>query len=197
MRRLSAAIRVLRACTRGTVSLVQYLRRRRVTDLTRPRVEVQLTRPPSWGADKFNVAIANVGPTRVVSCRYCRLQQFAMAAPDGLQPTFTSRRWYCSDIFSIPAGKTVKITAYLTRDRLCQDVLSDVVSPAEVEGLHAEALLCKDSTGTIYRFRFDAGASDLPDIYSPGLLDTYRHRKPPPWSQSIGNDAEVAAVKWR
>jgi hypothetical protein len=124
------------------------------------------------------------------------MQQFTMAGLEGSEPSFTRRRWYGSNTFSVRSGKTARTEAILTLDDCCREVLDDLLVPEGDEGMAIDAIICRDAAGTCYRF-LPNGPQETADRWCPGLLDRLRRRAPPRWAEWVRRSAVVAPISWR
>jgi hypothetical protein len=187
---------VIAATIRFLMTCVRYLRRRRMSEQQRPRLRLDFIHPPYWGAEKLEFAISNSGGGGARNCRYCRLQEFTMAGPAGLSPSFSARRWYGSERLNLPSGAQKRASAALTLSPCPKGILGDVVGESGDETAYQDAIVCQDSVGTAYRFRCYLGPDAAPDVWSAGLLDRFRGLSPPAWAEWAAEPASVERVQW-
>jgi hypothetical protein len=196
MARLRKALGFTAATFRFLVSCAHYAQRRRTSDHRQPRLQLDFIHPPYWGAETLNFAISNIGGRGARNCRYCRLQEFTMAGPDGRPPAFSVRRWYGSERLDVPSGGQKRAPAVLTLSPCPRGILGDVVAMSGDEIAYHDAIVCQDSAGTMYRFRCHLGTDSAPDVWSPGLLDRFRGVSPPSWAAWVTEPAPVERVRW-
>ena len=196
MASLRKAFGYVAAMIRFLVSCARYLQRRHSGEQQRPRLQLDFIHPPYWGAETLNLAISNSGGRGAKNCRYCRLQEFTMAGPAGRPAAFSVRRWYSSECLDVPSGGQKRASAVLTLSPSPRGILGDVAAMSRDETGYHDAIVCRDSAGSVYRFRCHLGTDAAPDVWSPGLLDRFRGISPPAWVAWAAEPAPVESVRW-
>ncbi|HEX6509632.1 MAG TPA: hypothetical protein VF221_18540 [Chloroflexota bacterium] len=196
MKRLATAFRAIAATAGFLVTTIRYIQRRRNGGKIRPDLQLEFIHPPYWGGVALELAVRNTGDVPARDCRYCRFQRFTMDGPGGETPSLSVGRWYATNSFSVPGQQKTRSTALLTRDPCPREILNDVVPPSGGDGFFADAIICRDTIGTFYRFQPSLGPGAQPDVWSKGALDRFRGRACPRWAEWVTSPAHIERIEW-
>lgn len=186
-------VRAIKTAWLGVRSLVWELQRWRSSS-AHPMLRIERREPVHWGKMDVPLTVVNDGSRGAQECRYCQYRIFSMSNPGVGGPASNAVAWYLTDSFSIPAGGSRAVKAHVSQDRCGSIVMGDLVDGPLDATSCAEALVCRDRFGTLYRF-FPGRDGEM-ETWRATTLDRLLKREPPAWTAWLGYPSTVQSKDW-
>jgi hypothetical protein len=186
-------IRAVKAVWSAGQSLLWELQRWR-SGSAHPMLRVERRDSAHWGKMDVAATIVNDGARAAKDCRYCQYRVFSMSNPGAGGPASNAIAWYLSDSCSVPAGGSRPVKAHVSQDRCALIIMGDLVDGPLDATSCAEALVCRDRFGTLYRF--SPGRDGDMEVWRATTLDRLLKREPPAWTAWLGYPSTVSSRAW-
>lgn len=157
-----------------------------------PTLQIESKDSAYWGRVDLPLTVVNEGGRAAVDCRYCQYRVFSMGSPGDSAPNAVA--WYLTDSFTVPAAGRRSVKAYAGEERCARVVMSGLIDGPLDATSYAEALVCRDRFGTLYRF-LPAQTGGM-ETWRATTLDRLMRRQAPAWTAWLDYPPVVETRAW-